>query len=452
MKRIFCLFLILLLLVACVPTPAEEVVVNKADGTMVQAISAPKADAARYEAPTRWEETIPLKNMNIVFDADVLLPDSDAYPIQTIQRHAFTPDDVLMLLNACFAGPFEIRENRYSLSEIEEDIRILLRGNLVDWDDETGETVWEPFDEEPDELKELKEQMAQCPAEDSFVPLDPMLLAYGNEQTVLRTAGGKLLYLWYTKDALRIRTARNVEVQNASTVWTGGFIGEPWHQTLDHVSVSEDEATRIGEAFLEKTGLDRQFGVGYVETARMARPTAEAPYYEELSEGYLLHLARSGGGYIPYPQGGGYFNEDSASALARGISDQAFYAHWPTDWIMAYVTENGIESIEWYDPNEYVREANENVVLMPFAEVQKHIRDTLKTCYAWTDDGSNGIREISVSKIILSCSIAQLPNNTEEAVLTPTWVIVYRNSRELEQKHDSILLINAIDGSFQHAL
>ncbi len=453
MKRMISLLLIFLLL-ACVPTPSEEVIVNKSDGSMVQAIAAPKAEAARYEAPARWEETVSLKNLKIRFDADVILPEGTVYPVQTVRRHAFTPEDVIKLLNTCFPGPFELRENRYGMEEIEEDIRLLLRGRLVDWDDETGEVTWEPFTEEPEELTELKEKMAQCPAEDTFVPLEPKLLQYGNEQTVLRSADGRLLYLQFTKNTLRISTARAAEVQSETTVYQGGFIGEPWHKTLDHVTIPEETACDIADRFLLSARLADQFGVGYIEKARIARATAEEPYYEELSEGYLLHLARSGG-YVPYPQGGGYFNEDSASAMHRSLTEADFQQKWSMDWIMAYVTENGIESIEWYDPNEYVQEANENVVLLPFDEIQKHIRDTLKFCYSWTDDKQGGYRfgEIDVKKIILSCSISRLPDNPDEAVLAPTWVVVYENSRyATTMKHDSILLINAIDGSFQHAL
>lgn len=106
-----------------------------------------------------------------------------------------------------------------------------------------------------------------------------------------------------------------------------------------------------------------------------------------------------------------------------------------------------------YDPNEYVQEANENVVLMPFDDVQQHIRDMMKYCYSWTDEGNVRVFDIQVRQVILSCSISRLPNNPDEAVLAPVWVVVYRNSRDATAiRHDSILLINAIDGSFQHAL
>ncbi|MBR3130766.1 MAG: hypothetical protein IKF65_09650, partial [Clostridia bacterium] len=83
MKRLISLLLILLLL-ACVPTPSEEVIVNKSDGSMVQAIAAPKAETARYDAPAHWEETVSMKNLKIKFDADVILPEGNVYPVQTV--------------------------------------------------------------------------------------------------------------------------------------------------------------------------------------------------------------------------------------------------------------------------------------------------------------------------------------------------------------------------------
>ena len=122
MKRVLILLLLLFLL-ACVPTPDHEAVVNKSDNAMQQALTAPKSDVNRYEAPAHWDETIEMKNLAIRFDADIELPDGDVYPVQTIRRHEFTPEDAMNLLNACFTGPFELRENTCSIAEIDEDIR-----------------------------------------------------------------------------------------------------------------------------------------------------------------------------------------------------------------------------------------------------------------------------------------------------------------------------------------
>ena len=450
MKRIISLLLCFFLL-ACVPTPEQEAVVNKADHSIKDTLAAPDAKAYHYEAPERWEETIGMKNLNIVIDADVVLPEADRYPIQTIKRHTFTGEDAMTLLSACFSGPFELRENTYSMAELEEDIRFELRGNVIDSDDETGEVTFEPLTEDTERLAELREMMAQCPAEDTFVPLDSAKVGFRNEPYVIHTGDGTLLYLFFQKSAMKILTARDGYPQDEHTVWIGGFIGEPWHKTLDHITISEAAATETANAVLDRAGLSRQFGVGLMEKGRIARATVEEPYYQVLSEGYILRISRNGGGYVPFPQGGGVYMEDQRSALFEMPTEESYAQRWSQDWFELYVSENGVGYVGWFDPNELVTEVSENVQLMPFSEIQSHIRDDLRFSYAWTDEDSNGITELHVNKIILSCAIERIPDDPDEAALVPAWVVVYNDSRSEKVKgHEKLMLINAIDGSYLH--
>jgi len=451
MKRVMIVFLSLLLLCACVPTPTEEAVVNKAEHSIGDTLSAPGAETYRYEAPSHWTETIEMKNLSIVIDADVVLPDTDRYPLQTVKRHTFTGGDALNLLNACFSGPFELRENVYSMAELEEDIRMLLRGNVVDSDELTGEVTWMPWDEEPEEMAELREQMAQCPAEDFFVPLDPEQLLLRSEPYVIRAGDGTLLYLTVQKNALTVSTARNGQVQDGSAVWSGCFYGEPWHKTLDNITVSEETAKETADAVLDRAGLSDQFGAGLFEKGRLARAIVEEPYYEVLSEGYICRISRTGGGYAPFPQGGGVFEEDRKSALYEPPTEESYAQKWSQDWIELYVSDRGAEYIGWFDPNALVTEANENVVLLPFDEIQNHIRDDLRFSYAWSDTNNRGITGLHVKEIVLSCAIERIPNDPDEAALVPAWVVVYNDSRSEKGKgHDKIMLIQAIDGSYLH--
>ena len=163
-----------------------------------------------------------------------------------------------------------------------------------------------------------------------------------------------------------------------------------------------------------------------------------------------LYGARSGGGYIPIPQGGGYYHEDNLSALSE--RDEIEYSMgWKTDWIEVYVSERGIESVGWYNPNEYVMEANENVRLMPFDEIQQHIREDFRFSYAWAEDTARRIKALTIDRIVLSCAIDQLANQPDEAVLVPAWVILYRSDQsELAHDHEKLMVINAIDGSYLH--
>lgn len=451
MKRIVIILFSLLLLCACVPTPDQEAVVNKGEHSIKDTLSAPDAKSYRYDAPVHWAETIEMKQLNIIIDADVVLPKTNHYPIQTIRRHTFTSEDALTLLSACFTGPFALRENTYSMAEIEEDIRFEMRGNVIDSDEVTGEVTFEPLTEDTERLIELREMMAQCPVEDTFVPLEPAKLSCRNEPYVVRAGDGTLLYLSLRKDALTISTARNGQVQDEAVVWSGGFFGEPWHGTIDNITVSEEKAKETAVAVLDRAGLSDQFGVGLIEKGRLAHAIVEEPYYEARSEGYILRISRNGGGYVPFPQGGGMFEEDQKSALFEMQTEESYAQRWSQDWIELYVSDNGVGYVGWFDPNEFVTEANENVVLMPFDEIQSRICDDLKFSYAWSDTNNRGITELRVKKIILSCAIERIPDDPDEAALVPAWVIVYNDSRSEKVKcHDKLMLISAIDGSYLH--
>ena len=447
MKRILILLIAFVILGACIPSPDHEAIVNNSDKALQQALAAPNSERARYEPPARWEETIDRKNLKIRFDADIVLPEGDRFPVQTIRRHEFAPQDALNLLNACFIGPFEVRENPYSMEEIEEDIRYALRGSYSE-DDVTGEITWIPPEEDSEELMELKARMAQCPTEDAFAVLTEERLVYSNIPYAVRTANGTLLYLWFTKNGLKIYTSRKGSPQDDTTVWQGGYIGEQRYQTIEEPSIVESEAVAACNAALERAGLSNEFGMGRAVRARNAQPILEAPYFEVLSTGYLLQVARNGGGYVPVPQGGGVYHEDRLSTLSD--RDEAEYTlGWRMDWIEIYVSENGIESIGWYMPNEVVRDAKENMQLMPFPEIQQRIRENFIFGYAWSDEISTRIRELTITRVSLSCAIAQLPDQTDEAILVPAWVVTYRSDRsEITHAYDLLMVINAIDGSY----
>ena len=95
----------------------------------------------------------------------------------------------------------------------------------------------------------------------------------------------------------------------------------------------------------------------------------------------------------------------------------------------------------------------DEVALMPFDDIRAHIRDDLRFSYAWTDEGNNGITELHIKRIVLSCAIERIPNDPDEAALVPAWVVVYNDNRsEITKQHDKIMLINAINGSYLHTI
>ena len=97
---ILALILSLVLLCACIPTPDEEAVVNRADGALEKAVRGKPVDPYTYEAPSRLDSTELIREQEVRFESDVELPDAQQYPVTTIKQRAFAADDIAALLQA----------------------------------------------------------------------------------------------------------------------------------------------------------------------------------------------------------------------------------------------------------------------------------------------------------------------------------------------------------------
>ena len=89
--------------------------------------------------------------------------------------------------------------------------------------------------------------------------------------------------------------------------------------------------------------------------------------------------------------------------------------------------------------------ANENVTLLPFDEIQEHIRRLLKNSLR----GGGSFGDLIFERMMLSTALCRLPDQPAEALLVPVWVILLTTEQEKEMHHElSLLLINALDGTY----
>ena len=116
------------LLSACQPTPAEEIIVNRGDGALEEAIAATAVPAARYEAPQRWEETFEVRGQTVRIDMPVEVADASEYPVLTVQRAPFTAQRCVEAVEAYLGAAAWLRETEYSYEEILTDLRVAQRG------------------------------------------------------------------------------------------------------------------------------------------------------------------------------------------------------------------------------------------------------------------------------------------------------------------------------------
>ena len=156
MKRKIMVFLLLALLLACVPTPDHEYVVNKKDADTDTAIlqTAPPFDpdggeahvtlAERLDAPAHWtEETfdvrVPYDTLTVCIDADVHVPDTERVGVYTVTFDVVfseTQQKALILKYLGEERPFLVDRNSgnyWRKWEIEEEI--VMHQKELEWYD-----------------------------------------------------------------------------------------------------------------------------------------------------------------------------------------------------------------------------------------------------------------------------------------------------------------------------
>lgn len=155
----------LLSCMACQPTPEEEIVNNRADGALAKAIDAKPVEPYTLETTEKWEETFEVRDQPVKVDAEVLVPDTDTYPVVTIAEKDLTEEDAADFFKALFGEQVEVRQQLRSYDELLEDILLAERGRYRGEDEDTGEILYERDEEE---IAGLKDLLAETPTENTY--------------------------------------------------------------------------------------------------------------------------------------------------------------------------------------------------------------------------------------------------------------------------------------------
>lgn len=435
MKRVILLLLSLTLLLACVPTPDIEAVVNRTDDALEKAVLTPAAAPYRFDAPSRWEETFDAHGREVRIETDIEVPTAEQFPILTVRQLSLTEDTVTAFVQAFVPGDWRIRENEYSRAELQEDLKHAADGvyRVVD-----GHEFWEPDEAEMQRLQALIEQ---APLEDTFVPLSADRLTFPIKTVPLTDSEGTVWYLFAKSgpySRMTLNRHRDGIVQTENIVLQGEAIPNESPHALTNLHITEADAIAQGDALIAALGRT-DFCAAQVQKAREVQSYTHAEY----SEGYQLVYVRTLSGTVPC------FYGDSKNPSFLNIDEETetFAPSWQQETVRMYITEDGVQSIAWSSPKETVTVANENVQLLSFNEIQYRIKKLLEYSVGTGDENA----PVLVRRIVLTTSIAQMPDQGEEAFYVPTWAVFLTTEQELSLNLDiRVLLFNAIDGSYIH--
>lgn len=430
----------------CQPTPEEEVVANRLDGTLEQAITGTPAPEGEYAAPERWEETLELRGWTIRFDVPVEVPEADRRPVLTLENASFDAARCVELTELFFGGPVELRESQYSYDEILEDLQYAQRGYFAGIDEETGEYIYGPYEGQKEDIAELKALLAEAAGqEDTFVPLAASGQEFPFASRFVRASDGRTGYLSCGGSKFSLGWRRYVLAQPERMVLQGESMPGERPHLLENVKITKEEAVAIGDAFLKRLGVEG-FALAGAEKARMVGTMVA----EVMNEGYQLIYVQSVEGTLPF-----YYEELTEGRLLNGLlqdTDMMYGRSWLQEYLGLYVTEEDVLFFNWNRLKNTVNTASENAPLLPFEDIQQRVRDMLYLALpvydaAEAEFGNEG--DVRVERVLLTSALQQIPEQGDEVFLVPAWAIVLGMEHELDAGLEpEVLLINALDGNY----
>ena len=439
--RTLCLLLALLmaaaLLPGCQPTPEEEFVVNRLDGALEEAVLATPAPPARYEAPERWTESFDVRGQTVRIDVAVEVPDAVEYPVLTVQNASFAAEDVVLLAEVFFGGPVELREPAYGQEEILYDLQLAQRGGVIDEDPETGKPIFGREERHEQEMIRLTALLTEVARQEViYTPLTAETLVLPVTAQPLCNEAGEIGYFYCTESDISLDRYWSSVIHPELWVLQGGAVVGELPHALENVKTTEEEAVAMGDAFVEKLGRD-DLALALCEKARSIDILTRETFFE----GYQLTYVPAINGSVPC-----YFDRYSDSPDLSFTQEQAAFSEgWWQESLVLAVSEEGVQSMFWDNPKEIVNTANENVTLLPFDEIQDHIRRLLKNSLR----GGGSFGDLIFERMMLSTALCRLPDQPAEALLVPVWAILLTTEHDREQYLEpNLLLINALDGTY----
>ncbi len=439
MKRIIILCLSLALLLACVPTPEEEFVVNKGDGSAAAAGETnERVSEVLSTVPSAWTAAFSFREGTVVVtvDAAIDVPQVDRFPIVEVTPAVVDAQIAAGLLNRLIPNGSILIPNQsgqaYTVEDVDrwiEQVRLLLA--------HTDEMSFASIDErdayintQNAELERLFE-MRRTAEEGAVTAVDnyALLKRYGAMQC-------------------RVLDARGTECADLL-----------WKPQAEETSDKRESVLHIDALSAACRLADHE-----IETVEEGRQLADELIDElGISDRYVCVSVMDGKNWICFCYGVQY-GGIAASPFTETVIDVGSYrVPWPNEMLQIRLNRNdGRASASYVSPSKIVGELG-NAALLPFSEIQEQFEKDMKASYAWMDDGTVSA-EIAVTRVSLGYYRVPMKDAPDRYALIPAWtfegsrttfkksdngVDLFANENDL--KNNVLLIISGVDGSLLYA-
>ena len=405
--------------------------------------------------------------VKIVVDADVYLPDTDKLPTLRVAPRDFTQEEVTKLFNALCGDTVMYKaqeqmtkeEVAERIADVESEMKTAtdkdrlkkLESNLAYWKEDyekAPETVEKQISDGTLEERQLGigEYLGKYKALDAY-----------EHQEGYYTYGGKAFHVYgqtYDKN-----TKSSYDFPIGGSIWYirdqafGQYLNYNMRKWIaDETAVPADaaglkmtpvEARKLVEAFWTDNGFEDMAVIGVYltrnsDTGNGGDRKVPDPYGD--NSAYVVACGRSIDGILPPPPCPGD-------------------PHWGFESCSFTVTDNGVESFNWYSPYAYGDVTTEKSALLTFDKIDELFQKMMLVKYDLTG-GSNGLTSATyrIDRVALEMSRVTDRKSSETGLLIPVWnfygtyYFTYDDghnfgSDDREGFPSPLLRINAIDGN-----
>ena len=454
MKRIAMILLSFLLLLACVPTPEEEFVVNKGDGTLeeiihataipdsepdgdviealpgatkapAQVTTAPEAPAARtYSWKDSFSVPAAMDRLDVTVNAEVAVPESGAAPVYRIGFAAPESDQIYRLLRIFFGdGEFFLADRTKTKAYYKAQMERCIAAKEQETD-EAIRTQWDYV------LERASKDYAEAPDAQMPVVWDGSIGADGLD-LMAENGDGTYRYLKMNETGIAYRDALD-----APDVIEGNAV------TAEIQTDEETAAVRLAESILRDVGVDAAFR-GVAPTEKSIRAFGEREV-----DGYMVYFEPLYGG-LPVSDMRRFNGFDGAAEAAGAVDEPQYTVSYEAETITFLIADGEVVTFRYMRPSRILRTENEAAALLPFERVQELFCSYIGRVMYVNKGEPLGVDVHTVRLVMVRCPIK---NSTDELYLLPAWEFVasIRSGNDITDSYLQnvcVLRINALDGS-----
>ena len=344
--------------IACQPTPAGDVVVNKGEGGASYTIQQGVVPTARYTAPQNWTESIQgHQNTTYEINASITIPDVDMFPVTEVRPRMFSREELADIAESLFP---DCTATLYDPAQMTKaDIQAMINGNLdnianVDkYHPEFNAQQREEYIARHEEsILYWEKEYQTAPEEFPKVSVDSIADVIGGEKWVydfefkdaIRTQGSITLNIT-PKSEWDVRLAKLIVSFNASR--------KPRWKADNIDILNFDEVRRVAEDFVDRVNLpEYKFSCIYRDTLALGDASVAifTKTYGNVAVNYIREYA------------------------SRVNKSESYDLDWSTEYLFVPVSRWGIASFVWESVSDSGKVLNENVALLPFSDIQAQAR------------------------------------------------------------------------------